>query len=155
MITRFFKKKWLQVLGFFTSYLKNDLLQLIKWAALSLLGSNCEGCEVSSLGEEGKRGERPWDQSTRTKEKWPFPCGSENLLLKGSPPHLPRIWHMGCATDGYTGTQLVSIWHSFHGAPCQLASSSLGLQNGLIPPSCYAKESREMLSFTNFPSKPF
>lgn len=105
------------------------------------------------------RGKEAWEYEIKAgtlKEKMLFLCGFESLFFKGSPPHLLWVWHMVCGTDGCTVIQLLSIWHSCSACvPCQLASSGLGSWNELIPPSCFASESREMLLFTNFPSKPF
>lgn len=85
----------------------------------------------------------------------PFLCGFESLFLKGPPPTYLGVWHMVCGTDGCAAIQLVRIWRSCSAVPAAGGQKQPGLWSELIPPSCYARESGDMLLFTSFPSKPF
>lgn len=70
-------------------------------------------------------------------EKRLFLRGFESLCLKGSPPHLRRglaygVWYRWMRSN--TAAKYLAL--ELGCAPCQLARSSPGLRNELIPPSC-------------------
>ena len=78
------------------------------------------------------------------------------IFCKGSPPHL--LWGLAdgvCYRWIRSNTAVKDLALLLCGALCQLAGSSPSSEKELIPPSCYAKDRRELLLLTNFPSKPF
>lgn len=79
----------MQVVGFFTSYLRNGFLKSIKNTAPLLFCTNSKSCGRPGWMRAREEGEYEI-KACALQEKMLFLCGFENLFLKGSPPHL--LW---------------------------------------------------------------